>query len=363
LTIEVQVPVVASAAMVGTPPVQAAVELADGQSDPTLVPSLNVIVNPANSQNVGGKNEQIGVVYQNPSISGQSESGTGPVTATFTGFVQNNSNAGTAVAQLAKANGPGNCSNPGIIFTSNSAALQNPNTQISGNFTGLYPGGAYCWRIVATVTGGVAPGTYDGNWRYFATIGTYTGQPANQFTPLADKPTGVTSCSTNGSGCATSTCNTSTCTTGNGIADFSHKLTISLGGTGGGSVSGTGNTSCAASCAQTYPSSSSPKITLSATPSAGSTFTGWGGACSGTGTCTVTMNANQTVTATFTLIPKPPPPKPTPPPSCSVSSVSSHVLLHAHKRSQRKQVGLLNFHVRCDQNASVALSGKLTETL
>ena len=34
---------------------------------------------------------------------------------------------------------------------------------------------------------------------------------------------------------------------------------------------------------------------------AGSVFTGWGGACSGTGTCLVTMNAPKAVTATFTL--------------------------------------------------------------
>jgi hypothetical protein len=40
---------------------------------------------------------------------------------------------------------------------------------------------------------------------------------------------------------------------------------------------------------------------LYANPSTGSTFTGWGGACSGTGTCSVTMNAAKTVTATFTL--------------------------------------------------------------
>lgn len=43
-------------------------------------------------------------------------------------------------------------------------------------------------------------------------------------------------------------------------------------------------------------------VTLTATPSAGSTFTGWSGACSGTTpTCQVTMDANKAVTATFTL--------------------------------------------------------------
>ena len=44
-------------------------------------------------------------------------------------------------------------------------------------------------------------------------------------------------------------------------------------------------------------------MTLTATPAAGSTFTGWsGGGCSGTGTCQVTMSAAESVTATFTTI-------------------------------------------------------------
>src|SRR5204862_116916 len=34
-------------------------------------------------------------------------------------------------------------------------------------------------------------------------------------------------------------------------------------------------------------------------PAAGSTFGGWGGACTGTGICTVTMSAARSVTATF----------------------------------------------------------------
>lgn len=40
-------------------------------------------------------------------------------------------------------------------------------------------------------------------------------------------------------------------------------------------------------------------VTLTATPNAGSVFTGWGGACSGSGACTVRMDTGKTVTATF----------------------------------------------------------------
>jgi phospholipase C len=41
-------------------------------------------------------------------------------------------------------------------------------------------------------------------------------------------------------------------------------------------------------------------VTLTATPNTGSTFTGWGGACTGITTCTVTPTTLSTVTATFT---------------------------------------------------------------
>ncbi len=42
-------------------------------------------------------------------------------------------------------------------------------------------------------------------------------------------------------------------------------------------------------------------VTLTATPSVGSVFGGWSGACSGTGGCTVTMDQASSVTATFTI--------------------------------------------------------------
>jgi YVTN family beta-propeller protein len=56
-------------------------------------------------------------------------------------------------------------------------------------------------------------------------------------------------------------------------------------------------------------------VNLTATPAAGSQFSGWSEDCSGTGACQVTMDGPRRVTATFTVIPPPPPTDP-PPTTC-----------------------------------------------
>ncbi len=84
--------------------------------------------------------------------------------------------------------------------------------------------------------------------------------------------------------------------------DAVRTLTVNRTGSGSGSVSSSpAGISCGATCSSLF--SQGTLVTLTATPSAGSTFTGWsGGGCSGTGTCQVTLNADATVTATFTTI-------------------------------------------------------------
>src|SRR5208282_3270888 len=82
-------------------------------------------------------------------------------------------------------------------------------------------------------------------------------------------------------------------------------LTVSLIGTGNGTVSDTlGAISCvdtagviSGTCSANYPAGST--VNLTATPTAPSTFGGWLGACSGTGACSVTLNSAQSVTASF----------------------------------------------------------------
>lgn len=79
-------------------------------------------------------------------------------------------------------------------------------------------------------------------------------------------------------------------------------LTVTRAGTGSGTVtSNPSGISCGADCSETFVCSATTSVTLTATADSGSTFRGWGGACSGRGTCTVTMDANKSVTATFAL--------------------------------------------------------------
>lgn len=83
-------------------------------------------------------------------------------------------------------------------------------------------------------------------------------------------------------------------------------VTVNKAGTGTGTVtSSPSGIDCGTTCSRTFPSPGS--VTLSATPTGGSTFNGWTlGPCAGTGTCVVDTDA--IVTATFTAAPAAAPP-------------------------------------------------------
>jgi hypothetical protein len=75
-------------------------------------------------------------------------------------------------------------------------------------------------------------------------------------------------------------------------------LALAKAGSGSGTISSSpAGISCGLTCAHAFTHGTA--VTLTATPSAGSSFAGWSGACSGTGPCTLTMGADQTATARF----------------------------------------------------------------
>jgi hypothetical protein len=79
-----------------------------------------------------------------------------------------------------------------------------------------------------------------------------------------------------------------------------YELTVSKSGAGSGVVgSAPPGVNCGGDCSEAYHYGA--VVTLTATPAAGSTFTGWNGACTGSGACVVTMDGTKSVTATFSL--------------------------------------------------------------
>jgi hypothetical protein len=86
----------------------------------------------------------------------------------------------------------------------------------------------------------------------------------------------------------------------NGAIVVSPNPQLTLTKTGSGTVTSVpAGINCGATCSASF--NYNTLVILTATSAVGSTFTGWGGACSGTGTCQVTMDASKSVTATFTL--------------------------------------------------------------
>ena len=92
-------------------------------------------------------------------------------------------------------------------------------------------------------------------------------------------------------------------------APIVYPLTVQKSGSGSVTSSPAG-IDCGPTCSASFELSS--VVTLTAAPAAGSTFTGWGGACSGTAsTCTVTVLGARSVTADFAVTPTPTPAKTT----------------------------------------------------
>jgi uncharacterized repeat protein (TIGR01451 family) len=80
-------------------------------------------------------------------------------------------------------------------------------------------------------------------------------------------------------------------------------LSVTKSGTGSGTIQSDSSIDCGTSCSTTLLSGT--VVSLSAIPSAGSTFSNWSGACTGTdpNVCSVTLNSDQSVTAAFNTAP------------------------------------------------------------
>ena len=85
-------------------------------------------------------------------------------------------------------------------------------------------------------------------------------------------------------------------------------LTVAKSGAGSGTVSSSpAGIACGTTCAASFATGAA--VTLSASAAAGSVFSGWSGACTGTGTCAVTMDSAKDVAAAFSALPAENPPR------------------------------------------------------
>lgn len=76
-------------------------------------------------------------------------------------------------------------------------------------------------------------------------------------------------------------------------------LSVTRLGSGSGTVStDVAGINCGTDCSENYPDGTVVNVT--AVPAAGSVFSGWSGACTGTGTCSVTVDSAKSVGANFT---------------------------------------------------------------
>jgi len=87
------------------------------------------------------------------------------------------------------------------------------------------------------------------------------------------------------------------------VLSIGYPLTVTKSGTGTGTVtSSPSGINCGSDCGQGYLNGT--PVTLTAAPDAGSNFSGWSGACTGTDPCNLTIDSPKNVTATF--LPAPP---------------------------------------------------------
>jgi hypothetical protein len=143
------------------------------------------------------------------------------------------------------------------------------------------------WKIISgTLPAGVTSTTTN-NTRYLALSGTPTATATYSFNVSV-------------TGCGKHVAQAYYSVTIQAQLPVSYTLTVGKAGTGSGTVtSNPAVINCGAACNASF--NSGTVVALNPAPNAGSTFTGWGGACSGSGACSVTMSAAKSVTAAFVV--------------------------------------------------------------
>ncbi|MBL0213027.1 MAG: hypothetical protein IPQ07_04025 [Myxococcales bacterium] len=187
----------------------------------------------------------------------------------------------------------GGCSGTGACTTTVTAA-----TTVTATFT-------LTTHLFTAIKNGTGQGSVDAPGITCGADCTELYDYGTDVTLTASPAAGSTFAGWTGSGCSgTGSCSVSVTMAGSVTATFTlttHQLTVAQAGNGSGVVSSSpAGILCGVDCTEIY--GFGTPVTLTATPDAGSVFSGWsGGGCSGLGACLVTISSAATVTATFTL--------------------------------------------------------------
>ena len=200
-------------------------------------------------------------------------SAAGAANSTFTGWTGACSGAGACTVTMSAAR------NVTATFTKNNVVLTVSETGTGGGtVTSSPPGincGSSCSASYVADTSVTLAATADGSSTFAGWSGACTG---------------------------TSTCTVTMDSAKNVTATFTRRIyVLTVTRAGSGTITSTPlGIYCGSACSATYDAGAT--VTLTATPDATATFTGWsGGGCSGTGACTVTMDVSKTVGATFVV--------------------------------------------------------------
>jgi CSLREA domain-containing protein/uncharacterized repeat protein (TIGR01451 family) len=177
---------------------------------------------------------------------------------------------------------------------------------MTSNFNPSALGQTVVFTATVLSPGATATGTVnflDGATPLCSAVGLVAGQATCVYNNL---PTGLRSITAGYSGDANYGATTSPPYVQTVGGATSRILTVTKGGTGSGTVtSNPSGINCGADCTEPY--ANATLVTLTATPTAGSVFMGWQGACVGTVPCSVNVSAATSVSATFapsTVLPR-----------------------------------------------------------